>query len=111
GARHGRGGRVTSRPPFLSLDGIDGTGKSTQLGLLADWLCERGWNVVCCSDPGGTVLGDRLREILLKQRHDMSPIAEALLFMASRAELISRVIRPSLEAGALVLGGRYLVPA
>jgi dTMP kinase len=96
-------------PPFLSLDGIDGTGKSTQLQLLASWLRERGHNVVCCHDPGGTPLGDRLREVLLHQRHEMSPMAEALLFMASRAELIARVIRPALSAGALVLSDRYLL--
>jgi dTMP kinase len=100
---------VNPRPPFLSLDGIDGTGKSTQLGLLADWLCERGWNVVCCADPGGTTVGDKIRDILLKQRHDMSPMTEALLFMASRAELIDRVIRPALDAGSLVLSDRYLL--
>jgi dTMP kinase len=100
---------VTTHPLFLSLDGLDGTGKSTQIALLADWLTERGWNVICCADPGGTALGDRLRELLLKQRHDMSPMAEALLFMASRAELIARIIRPALDAGSLVLSDRYLL--
>jgi dTMP kinase len=97
------------RPPFLSLDGIDGTGKSTQARLLADWLRARGWNVVQCADPGGTPLGDKLREILLNQRHEMSAMAEALLFMASRAELLTRVIRPALDAGSLVLSDRYLL--
>jgi dTMP kinase len=97
------------RPLFLSLDGIDGTGKSTQSRLLADWLRTRGWKVTECTDPGGTPLGDRLREILLHQRHDMSLMAEALLFMASRAELLARVIRPALDAGSLVLSDRYLL--
>jgi dTMP kinase len=99
----------TPRPPFLSLDGIDGTGKSTQIGLLESWLRERGWNVVRCADPGSTPVGDRLREILLNQRHDMSPMTEALLFMASRAELIARIIRPALDVGSLVLSDRYLL--
>jgi dTMP kinase len=97
------------RPPFLSLDGIDGTGKSTQGRLLADWLRARGWNVVACADPGGTPLGDQLRDILLNQRHELSLMAEALLFMASRAELLARVVRPALDAGSLVLSDRYLL--
>lgn len=98
-----------SRPPFLSLDGIDGTGKSTQGRLLVDWLRARGWKVTECTDPGGTPLGDRLRAILLNQRHEMSLMAEALLFMASRAELLARVIRPALDAESLVLSDRYLL--
>ncbi len=96
-------------PPFLSLDGIDGTGKSTQCRLLAGWLQADGWTVVSCSDPGGTPLGDRLREILLGHRGEMSVMAEALLFMASRAELLERVIRPALGGGSLVLSDRYLL--
>src|SRR5882724_373719 len=101
--------RLMLRAPFLSLDGIDGTGKSTQVRLMADWLRARGWPVVCCAEPGGTPLGDRLREMLLNHEYDMSPMAEALLFMASRAELIERVIRPALAAGSLVLSDRYLL--
>ncbi len=97
------------RPPFISLDGIDGTGKSTQSRLLADWLRGRGWNVVECHDPGGTALGDKLREILLDRRHEISLMAEALLFMASRAELLERVIRPALDSGSLVVSDRYLL--
>src|SRR5258706_16325075 len=99
----------TTRPPFLSLDGIDGTGKSTQIGLLESWLRERGWSVGRCADPGSTPLGGRLPEILLNQRHEMSPMAEALLFMASRAGLIARGIRPAFDAGTLVLSDRYLL--
>lgn len=97
------------RPPFFSLDGIDGTGKSTQVRLLADWLRARGWPVVCCAEPGGTPPGDRLREMLLNHEYDMSPMAEALLFMASRAELVERVIRPALASGSLVLSDRFLL--
>jgi dTMP kinase len=98
-----------NRPPFISLDGIDGTGKSKQCRLLAEWLRSRGWAVIQCTDPGGTPLGDKLREILLNQRHDISGMAEALLFMASRAELLTRIIRPALESGSLVLSDRYLL--
>jgi len=98
-----------AKSPFISLDGVDGTGKSTQMQLLADWLKAKGWTVVRCADPGGTPLGDKLREILLTQRHEMSPMAEALLFMASRAELLERIIRPALAHGSLVLCDRYLL--
>jgi dTMP kinase len=98
-----------ARPLFLSLDGIDGTGKSTLVPRLADWLRACGADVVRCAEPGGTPLGDRLREMLLTHADEKSPMAEALLFMASRAELLERVIRPALAAGKLVLSDRYLL--
>ena len=94
--------------PFLSLDGIDGTGKSTQCGLLVDWLNAAGVHTVACADPGGTPLGDQLRQILLASRADLSDRAEALLFMASRAELVARVIRPALESGRIVVSDRFV---
>jgi dTMP kinase len=97
------------RPLFLSLDGIDGTGKSTQIRLLADWLRARGASVVTCNDPGGTPLGERLREILLSHADERCPMAEALMFMASRAELLERIVRPTLAAGQIVLLDRYLL--
>ncbi|MFO0809560.1 MAG: dTMP kinase [Gemmataceae bacterium] len=96
-------------PRFITLDGIDGTGKSTQCRLLADWLRGRGVDVVTCRDPGGTPLGDALRSILLEQRIDRTATAEAMLFMASRAELVARVIRPALDRGAWVISDRYLL--
>jgi dTMP kinase len=98
-----------TRGLFLSLDGIDGGGKSTQCRLLADWLRHRGHDVVTCVDPGGTPLGERLRDILLHQRGDLSPASEALLFMAGRAQLVATVIRPNLEAGRTVISDRYLL--
>ena len=95
---------------FLSLDGIDGTGKSTQLGLLADRLRKLGHTVTTCTDPGGTDLGARLREILLYGRQtQMSMRAESLMFMASRAELVERVIRPALARGEVVISDRFLL--
>ena len=94
---------------FLSLDGIDGTGKSTQCRLLIDWLLESGYPVVQAIDPGGTALGQKLRSILLEGRDDMALRAEALLFMASRAELVERIIRPALELGSVVVADRYLL--
>jgi dTMP kinase len=97
------------RAPFISLDGLDGTGKSTQCRLLADWLRQRGFRVVECADPGGTAVGDVLRDLLLHRRHEMTLPCEAFLFMASRAQLTAEVIRPALEAGQAVVADRYLL--
>ena|SRR5581483_10282129 len=97
------------RAPFLSLDGLDGTGKSTQCRLLADWLRRQGYDVVPCADPGGTAVGDVLRDLILHRRHDMTLWCEALLFMASRAQLTAEVIRPALAAGRAVVADRFLL--
>ena len=97
------------RPLFISLDGLDGTGKSTQCRLLAEWLRKQGQEVVECADPGGTPVGDAIRDLLLGRRHDMSLPCEALLFMASRAQLTAEVIRPALETGRTVVADRYLL--
>lgn len=100
---------MTTQGLFLSLDGIDGTGKSTQLRLLVEWLRGRGLDVVSCVDPGGTPLGQELRQILLSGRHELASAAEALLFMASRAQLVAEVIRPALAAGQVVVSDRFLL--
>jgi dTMP kinase len=94
---------------FLSLDGIDGTGKSTQCALLAEWLRQKGREVVTCIDPGGTPLGQELRTLILSGKHELAPACEALLFMASRAQLVASVIRPALDAGKVVLSDRFLL--
>jgi len=98
------------RSAFLSLDGIDGTGKSTQLRLLAERLRSLGYAVTTCTDPGGTELGAKLREILLFGKQQNTAMrAEALLFMASRAELVHRVIEPALKRGEIVISDRFLL--
>ncbi len=94
---------------FLCLDGVDGAGKSTQCRLLAEWLRGQGRDVVPCHDPGGTELGKQLREILLHHRGVMALTTEALLFMASRAQLVAEVICPALDAGKIVLADRFLL--
>jgi dTMP kinase len=94
---------------FVSLDGIDGTGKSTQCRLLADRLRRDRFDVVQCADPGGTAVGTALRDILLNHCGDMSPACEALLFMASRAQLVAEVIRPALDAGRVVVCDRFVL--
>jgi len=97
------------RPVFISLDGLDGTGKSTQCRLLADWLRAAGHAVTTCIDPGGTALGEQLRSLVLHHRPEIDRMCEALLFMASRAQLLAEVIRPALEAGQIVLSDRFLL--
>lgn len=98
------------RGVFISLDGPDGGGKTTQAAQLAEWLRGRGHEVVACRDPGGTPLGERVRSILL-ERSTVEPVlrAEMLLFMASRAQLVEQVIRPALESGKIVISDRYLL--
>ncbi len=95
---------------FFSFDGIDGVGKSTQMELFCDWLRDNGHEVVQCRDPGGTPLGEVLRDIILHQ-HDMPvcSVTEMLLYMASRAQLVAEVIRPALDAGKTIVSDRFLV--
>lgn len=92
---------------FISLEGLDGSGKSTQLRLLCDALAAAGHEVVATREPGGTELGERLRALVLKGP-EMTPWAEALLYAAARAELVAEVVRPALARGAVVVSDRYL---
>src|SRR2546423_13465618 len=88
---------VPARGLFLTLDGPDGGGKTTQVARLAAWLRAQGVEVVVCHDPGGTALGERLRAILLDRATvNLAMRAEMLLYMASRAQLVAEVIRPAL---------------
>ncbi len=99
-----------ARPVFLSLDGLDGTGKTTQCRLLVEWLHAQKIPVTACADPGGTSLGQELRRLLLFGReHPIATITEALLFMASRAQLVEEVIRPALDRGEVVVSDRFLL--
>jgi dTMP kinase len=95
---------------FISLDGIDGAGKSAQIRPLVDWLRGRGLAVTTCRDPGSTATGDAIRAILL-DRHDLhlDACAEMLLYMAARAQLVAEVIRPALARGEWVVSDRYLL--
>ena len=94
---------------FVSLEGLDGVGKSTQARLLAERLRAAGHEVVECREPGGTPLGERVRSLVLDHGDwDVSPRAEALLFAASRAQLVAGVIAPALERGAWVVCDRFI---
>ncbi len=92
---------------FVTFEGGDGSGKSTQAELAAAFLAESGREVVATREPGGTPLGERIRELLL-DGPEMSAWAEASLFAAARAELAERVIRPALARGAIVVSDRYV---
>lgn len=93
---------------FVTFEGTTGSGKTTQLHLLAEYLMERGYDVLTTREPGGTVIGDSIRDLLLTPQHSkMLPLTEVLLFSASRAQLVSQVIRPHLEKGGVVLCDRY----
>ena len=92
---------------FVTFEGVDGSGKSTQAELAAKFLAESGREVVATREPGGTSLGERIRELLL-DGPEMTAWAEATLFAAARAELADRVIRPALARGATVVSDRYL---
>ena len=92
---------------FITFEGPDGSGKTTQVLRLGDWLRERGKNVVVTKEPGGTPLADRIRAILLHPESTMDPLTELLLYAASRRQHVVEVIRPGLEKGAIVLCDRF----
>jgi dTMP kinase len=94
---------------LIVFEGGEGSGKSTQLQRLAAHLAERGVPHRCLREPGGTTLGTEVRRLLLDPTSDINPRAEALLFMASRAQLVEREIRPALETGEVVLLDRFFL--
>jgi dTMP kinase len=99
---------VTSSGLFITLEGGDGSGKSTQAALLEQWLHTENRTVVRTREPGGTDFGTEVREIVLHSRGHISPRAEALLYAADRAHHISTKVRPALERGDVVIQDRYL---
>lgn len=101
---------------FVTLEGPEGAGKSTQIKLLADWLRSRGIEPVLTREPGGTPIGDRIREVLFgsyaegesaTEAHGVLPLTEALLMNAARAQHVQELLLPSLQAGKLILCDRY----
>jgi dTMP kinase len=93
---------------FISFEGLDGCGKTTQAALLADAAAQAGREVVPVREPGGTAPGERIRSLLLDPGVHLEPWAEALLYAAARAQLVAEVIRPALERGATVIADRFV---
>lgn len=92
---------------FITFEGIDGSGKSTQLRLLGNFLRANGYDALLTREPGGTTLGLRLRAALLDAMEEVDPLTELLVFAADRAQHVRRLVRPALEAGRLVISDRY----
>lgn len=101
--------RSSQTPLFVTLDGIDGVGKSTQIDRLTKYLRSQGHEVLQVRDPGSTAVGIKLRELLLDSDLDLHRRTEAILFMASRCEMIEKAIRPALRAGTTVISDRFLL--
>jgi dTMP kinase len=97
-----------SRGVFITLEGGDGSGKTTQAELLLGWLADRGRRVLRTREPGGTEVGLEVREIVLHHRGDITPRAEALLYAADRAHHVATIVRPALERGEVVIQDRYI---
>lgn len=95
------------RGKFITFEGIDGSGKTTQLRMLASDLRVKGWNVLTTMEPGGTPLGRRLREAFLETEENVSPLAELLLFAADRAQHIDLLIKPAIEEGKIIISDRF----
>ena len=98
----------TTRGLFISFEGVDGAGKTTQVERLAEFWRARGREVVVTREPGGTELGTRIRQLLLHGAEPIAPRTEALLFAADRAQHVAQVVRPALDRGAIVITDRYL---
>lgn len=92
---------------FITFEGIDGCGKSTQLNLLADYLKSKGNDIIITREPGAKGLGEKLREILLNYEGEVSSNCEAFLFLADRAQHIDKIVKPAIESGKIVLCDRH----
>lgn len=94
---------------FIVMEGPDGSGKTTQINLLEQYLKEAGYECLITREPGGTVIGEEVRELILNPEYkEMSPVTEMLLYAASRAQLVHEVIGPALETGRIVISDRFV---
>ena len=100
---------MTGKGKFIVFDGAEGVGKSTHIRRVADLLQGNGTACLTVREPGGTPVGDDIRGIVLHSSHDLAPVTEALLFIASRAQHVERVIRPALGKGTVVLADRFFL--
>lgn len=98
-----------SRGLFITFEGTDGTGKSTQIEFAREYFESRGFNVLMSREPGGTSISEKLRDILLDKANDeMSPVTEMMIYAASRAQLVSEVIIPAVNDGTVVICDRFV---
>ena len=93
---------------FVVFEGADGTGKSTQVGAVSAKLRAAGHDVVVTREPGGSVVAEKLRDVVLDPAHEINPITEALIFAAARADHIAKTIAPALAAGQIVISDRFV---
>ena len=94
---------------FIVMEGPDGSGKTTQINLLKEYLEEAGYECLITREPGGTLIGEEVRQLILNPEHkEMSPVTEMLLYAASRAQLVHEVIGPALEEGKIVISDRFV---
>ena len=103
-----KGSSMSPRGVFITFEGVDGAGKTTQIRNVREWFEERGFEVVMTCEPGGTPLGAELRRLVQNGPDDIDPRTEALLYAADRAYHVATVVRPALARGAVVLGDRYI---
>ena len=93
---------------FISFEGIEGSGKTTQIQGVHDYLCQKGHDVVLTREPGGSTIGQQIRAILLNSKNkDLNPLAELLLYMADRAQHLDEIVKPGLSSGKIILCDRY----
>ena len=92
---------------FITFEGVDGGGKSTQVQLAAEWLRKQGYDVITTREPGGTVLAEKVRELVLDPALPLNTTSQSLLYLAARSEHVEKVIRPALDAGKVVLCDRF----
>ena len=93
---------------FISFEGIDGCGKTTQIKFLEEYLLKQGYNILVLREPGGTKVGEKVRDILLDKNNFISPVTEMLLYASSRAQLVEEKILPAIEEGKIVLLDRFV---
>lgn len=108
-AKKGSEASINRRGIFISFEGVDGSGKTTQANMLSAHLIKDGIDVVVTREPGGTRIGERIREVLLDPKlQEMNPMTETILYAADRAQHVAEVIRPALNAGNVVICDRYI---
>ena len=94
---------------FITLEGGDGAGKTTQINILRDKLINEGYDVLLTREPGGTAISEKIREIILdRDNSEMDPMTEAMLYAAARAQLVNEVIKPALEEGKVIICDRFV---